>query len=67
MRQLVAAGPHRLRKQWLARWRSFSTRSLEERDRSRCNSAHRGGLELSTGTGLYVCVSVDPVLSGCVV
>ena len=30
-----------------------STRSLEERDRSRCHSAHRGGLELSTGTGPY--------------
>ena len=24
MRQLVAAGPHRLSKQWLARWRSFN-------------------------------------------
>ena len=35
------------------RLREASIRSLEERDRSRCHSAHRGGLELSTGTGLY--------------
>ena len=30
-----------------------SIRSPEEQDRSRHRSAHRGGLELSTGTGLY--------------
>jgi hypothetical protein len=30
-----------------------SIRSSEEQDRSRHHSAHRGGLELSTGTGLY--------------
>jgi hypothetical protein len=45
-----------------------SIRSSEEQDRSRHHSAHRGGLELSTGTGLYgACRPVDPVLSGCVV
>jgi hypothetical protein len=43
-----------------------SIRSSEEQDRSPHHSAHRGGLELSTGTGLVRCVSVDPVLSGCV-
>ena len=55
MRQLGAAGPDRPRQQSLA-WQGGgegSIRSLEERDRSRCHSAHRGGLELSTGTGLY--------------
>ena len=30
-----------------------SIRSPEEQDRSRHRSVHRGGLELSTGTGLY--------------
>jgi len=53
MRQLGAAGPDRPRQQSLA-WQGGgegSIRSLEERDRSRCHSAHRGGLELSTGTG----------------
>ena len=30
-----------------------SIRSSEEQDRSRHHSAHRGGLELSPGTGLY--------------
>ena len=30
-----------------------SIRSSEEQDRSHHHSAHRGGLELSTGTGLY--------------
>ena len=52
MRQLGAAGPGRPRQQSLPRWRS-SIRSPEEQDRSRHRSAHRGGLELSTGTGLY--------------
>jgi hypothetical protein len=32
--------------------RSFTIRSSEEQDRSRHHSAHRGGLELSTGAGL---------------
>ena len=30
-----------------------SIRSSEEQDRSRHHSPHRGGLELSTGSGLY--------------
>ena len=41
--------------------------SPEEQNRSRHRSAHRGGLKLSTGTAAVRCVSVDPVLSGCVV
>ena len=48
-----------------------SIRSSEEQDRSRHHSAHRRGLELSTGTtlgrGCTVRVGRDPVLSGCVV
>ena len=53
MRQLGAAGPGRPRQlQSLLRWRSFNP-SPEEQDRSRHRSAHRGGLELSNGTGLY--------------
>jgi len=46
-----------------------SIRSSEEQDRSCHHSAHRGGLELSTGTGLYgACRSTQsPVLCGCVV
>jgi hypothetical protein len=52
MRQLGAAGPDRPRQN---RYRAgeASIRSSEEQDRSRHHSAHRGGLELSTGTGLY--------------
>ena len=53
MRQLVAAGPHCLNLQNSLRLGEALIRSSEERDRSRCHSAHRGGLELSTGTGLY--------------
>ena len=70
MPQLGAAGPDRPRQQSLPCWRSFqaSIHSSEEQDRSRHHSAHRGGLESwSTGTGLYGAVSVDPVLSCCVV
>ena len=47
-----------------------SIRSSEEQDRSRHHSPHRGGLELSTGSGLdtvRVGRPTDPVLSGCVV
>ena len=35
-----------------------------ERDRSRCHSAHRGGLELGTGTGLYFFLPTPPNLLG---
>jgi len=68
MPQLGAAGPDRPRQRSLPCWRSFNPLFSEEQDRSRHHSAHRGGLELSTGTGLYgACRPVDPVLSGCVV
>ena len=41
-----------------------SIRSSEEQDRSRHHSAHRGRLELSTGTGLYgVCRSTQCCLA----
>ena len=41
-----------------------SIRSSEEQDRSRHHSAHRGGLELSTGTGMYgVCRSTQCCLA----
>ena len=56
MPQLGAAGPDRPCQQSLNnRYRAgeASIRSSEEQDRSRHHSAHRGGLELSTGTGLY--------------
>ena len=43
-----------------------SIRSSEEQDRSRHHSAHRGGLELSTGTGLYgACRSRRPSVECC--
>jgi hypothetical protein len=56
MPQLGAAGPDRPCQQSLNnRYRAgeASIRSSEEQDRPRHHSAHRGGLELSTGTGLY--------------
>jgi len=53
MPQLGAAGPDRPRQQSLPCWGEASIRSSEEQDRSRHHSAHRGGLELSTGTGLH--------------
>ena len=53
MPQLGAAGPDRPRQQSLPCWSEASIRSSEEQDRSRHHSAHRGGLELSTGTELY--------------
>ena len=66
MHQLVAAGPHRLSKQWLARWRSFNP--LFRR---------AGSIEVPLGPprragvghwdGAVRCVSVDPGLSGCVI
>ena len=55
MPQLGVAGPDRPRVAANNRYRAgeASIRSSEEQDRSRHHSAHRGGLELSTGTGLY--------------
>jgi hypothetical protein len=53
MPQLGAAGPDRPRQQSLPCWRSFNPLFTQEQDRSRHHSAHRGGLELSTGAGLY--------------
>ena len=53
MRQFGAAGPGHPRQQSPERAGEASIRSPEEQDRSRHRSAHRGGLELSTGTGLY--------------
>jgi hypothetical protein len=71
MPQLGAAGPDRPRQQSLPCAGEASIRSSEEQDRSRHHSAHRRGLELSTGTtlgrGCTVRVGRDPVLSGCVV
>ena len=67
MRQLVAAGPHRLSaKQWLPRWRSFNP--LFRRAGSievPLSPPRRAGVE--HWDGAVRCVSVDPVLSGCVV
>ena len=66
MRQLVAAGPHSLSKQWLARWRSFNP--LFRRAGSievPLGPPRRAGVE--HWDGAVRCVSVDPVLSGCVV
>ena len=55
MPQLGAAEPDRPREQSLpSRAGEASIRSSEEQDRSRHHSAHRGGLELSTGTGCTV-------------
>ena len=65
MRQLVAAGPHRLSKQWLARWRSFNP--LFRRAGSievPLGPPRRAGVE--HWDGAVRCVSVDPVLCGCV-
>jgi len=65
MRQLVAAGPHRLSKQWLARWRSFNP--LFRRAGSievPLGPPRRAGVE--HWDGAVRCVSVDPVLPGCV-
>jgi hypothetical protein len=69
MPQLGAAlhGPDRPHQQSLPCW-SASIRSSEEQDRSRHHSAHRGartGVEHWDGA-VRGCVSVDPVLSGCV-
>ena len=65
MRQLVAAGPHRLSLRWLALGRSFNP--LFRR---------AGSIEVPLGPprragvghwdGAVRCVSVDPVLCGCV-
>jgi hypothetical protein len=68
MPQLGAAGPDRPRQQSLPCWRSFNPRFRRAGSIAPPLGPPRGGLEPSTGTGLYtVCVSVDPVLSGCVV
>ena len=59
MRQLVAAGPHRLSKQWLARWRSFNP--LFRRAGSievPLGPPRRAGVE--HWDGAVRCVSVDP-------
>jgi hypothetical protein len=55
MPQLGAAGPEGRIVPANNRYRAgeASIRSSEEQGRSRHHSAHRGGLELSTGTGLY--------------
>jgi len=57
MPQLGAAGPDRPRQQplpWVQeKLQSALQKSRSGCDRSRHHSAHRGGLELSTGTGMY--------------
>ena len=53
MRQLGAAGPGCPCQQSLPRWRSFNPLSRRAGSIAQHRSAHRGGLELSTGTGLY--------------
>ena len=69
MPQLGAAGPDRPHQQSLPCWSQKLQSALhsEEQDRSRHHSAHRGGLEVEHRGGAIRCVSVDPVLSGCVV
>ena len=68
MRQLGAAGPSRPRVPANNRQRDgeASIRSPEEQDQSRHRSAHREGLELSTGTGPYgACRSTQCCLAVC--
>ena len=66
MRQLGAAGPYRPRQQSLPCWRSFNP--LFRRAGSIApplGPPRRAGVEHLDGA--VRCVSVDPVLSGCVV
>jgi hypothetical protein len=53
MPQLGAAGPDRPRQQSLPCWTSFNPLFRRAGSIAPHHSAHRGGLELSTGTGLY--------------
>jgi hypothetical protein len=53
MRQLGAAGPDRSRRQSLPCWRSFNPLFRRAGSIAPPLGPHRGGLELSTGTGLY--------------
>jgi hypothetical protein len=62
MPQLGGAGPDRPRQQSLPCWRSFNPLFRRAGSIAPRHSAHRGGLKLSNGTGLYgACRRVDPV------